>query len=851
MSEAPRIGRYRLVRPLGQGASGAVYEAVAEPDLTPVALKRLLPQALLRDPRAAERLGRELAAARSLDHPGVVRPLDAGEVAGVPYVVYELVAGARPITAAFAGRPLADRVALVREAARALGAAHARGVVHRDVSPGNVLVDAAGRVRVTDFGLALVPGHRTLTRAGEALGTPTTLAPEALLEGSHALTPRADVWALGALLFHALTGAWPYPDVAALERGAREGRPPPGPAELAPGVPAGLDAVCRRALSLRPAERHEDGEALARDLGAAVARTSTGRAAALPFAGAATPDVGARLGRCVLTDRIGAGGMGQVFRGRDEEAGRDVAVKVLPADASDERRRRFLREAQAAARVRHPHVVAVHDAGECGGALYLVMDLVDGQPLDALLAQGALEPRRAVEVVARLCDAVEALHAHGVLHRDLKPGNVLVDASGAPRLTDFGVAALAGAERLTRTHQGVGTPLYMAPEQLDGSGADERVDVYGLGALLYEALTGVQPFNESTSIVHLATLKADGPLPPSRRRPGLDPALDAVCLRALACAPDDRFPSARALGDDLARWLAGERVLATAPRRRRRRALLAAAAALLLAPLGGALLGARTTAPDAMRLAEARRALEASAQGAGRLAELDVEEARALLARAPGADPEAARERTALAAWVGLAHLARGEAPEASATAAAVGSDAALPPRLDPRPGAREGQPGASLPQGDEARRAGLDAPSSRAGGSWPGRARPRARTRSPSCGSSRPPGGAAPSTTRLPPRSRPPRPRRPPAAPRPRPPWRASPPPRRRSAGPWRSSPWRRRSRATSPARRSRRSRGSPRRPARRARASWRWPDASRRGSPPASRTRSGARPRSSPARR
>ncbi|MBX3471893.1 MAG: serine/threonine protein kinase, partial [Planctomycetes bacterium] len=568
MTEAPRIGRYRLVRPLGQGAGGAVYEAVTEPEGTPVALERLDPRALLADPRVVDRLRRDLAAVGAVEHPGIVRPLDVGEAGGAAYVVHELVAGARPITAAFGGRPLAERVGLVREAAQALGAAHARGVVHRAVSPAHVLVDAAGRVRVTGFGLALVPG-----RFAGGLA-----APEARLEGLHAVTPRTDVWALGALLFHALTGAWLDP------AGGQ------GPADLDPRVPAGLDAICRRALAPRPEDRHPDGAALASALHAAAARTSTGAAAALGFAGAAPLDVGARLGRCVLVDRIGAGGMGQVFRGRDEAAGRDVAVKVLPAGASGERRQRFLREAQAAARVRHPHVVAVHDAGEVGGALYLVMDLVDGEPLDALLARGALEPRRAVELVLALAAAVEALHAHGVLHRDLKPGNVLVDAAGAPRLTDFGVAALEGAERLTRTNQGVGTPLYMAPEQLDGGAVDERADVYGLGAVLYEALTGAQPFSDSTSLVHLATLKADGPAPPSRRRRGLDPALDAVCLRALACAPDARYPSAKALGDDLARWLSGERVRATAPRRRSVRPLVAAAVALFVV-LAWSLLG--------------------------------------------------------------------------------------------------------------------------------------------------------------------------------------------------------------------------------------------------------------------
>jgi serine/threonine protein kinase/tetratricopeptide (TPR) repeat protein len=674
-----RIGRYRLVRTLGQGAQATVHEAVSEPDGGRVALKRLHPHVSLLQADAVSRLRREVGAARAVDHPGVVRPLDAGEEGGVHFVVYELVLGARPITHAFAGRTLGARVALVRDAARALGAAHAKGIVHRDVSASNVLVDQGGRVRVTDFGLAWAPEQPALTPAGAALGTPRAIAPEALLLGSKAATtPRLDVWSLGVLLFEAATGQHPVEGV--------------GPRDVDPRVPAALDAVCRKALAPRPEDRYADGEALALALEAAVSRSTAQNPVLSSLAvtparppGSSPIELGARLGRCVLLEKIGQGGMGTVYRARDDALGRDVAVKVLASDASDDRRRRFVREVQAAARIHHPNVVAVHDAGEAQGCLYLVMDLVTGRPLDETIARGALEPRAAAQVMLAVARALEALHGAGVLHRDLKPANVLLDPAGVPLLTDFGVAALAGAERLTRTNQAIGTPLYMAPEQLDGRSVDERADVYGLGALLYEALTGEPPF-AATSVVQLAVAKAEGAAAPSTRRAGIDPALDALCLRALTFERDERLPSAKALADDLERWLAGGRVEATAPPRRRRTTRAVAgglAVAVALAVLGAALVATRAREPLAARAAAARRDLEARAAGAPRLAQVDLGDVPALLAEAaPGAEPDAARDLEALRAWTGLVQLARGEVDAAAAAAAAVGTESGGAPAL-------------------------------------------------------------------------------------------------------------------------------------------------------------------------
>ncbi|MBX3470645.1 MAG: serine/threonine protein kinase [Planctomycetes bacterium] len=249
-----------------------------------------------------------------------------------------------------------------------------------------------------------------------------------------------------------------------------------------------------------------------------------------------------------LLERLGEGGMGAVWLAVDERTGARRAVKVLAAGADAELRLRFRREAEAMARVDgHPHVVRVHAAGEGPDGCWLVMDLAEGGDLAARLRRGPLPPDDALALGRALARALAHLHAHGVFHRDLKPANVLFDAGGAPRLVDFGLAALPGAERLTQTGAVLGTPVYMAPEQALGQPLDERADVYGLGAVLYHALTGRAPVPQGALVTVLAHVVERRPTPPSAVAPATSPAFEAAVLRALAKAPEDRFPSAEAL----------------------------------------------------------------------------------------------------------------------------------------------------------------------------------------------------------------------------------------------------------------------------------------------------------------
>jgi len=269
------IDAYRVEGVLGRGGMGVVYAARDERTGRRIALKLAGPEAA-DDPRVAERARREGVAAAALRHPGIVRVHAAGTHEGRPYLAFELVEGARHLDEAAAGAPLADRVALVRDAARALGSAHTAGVVHRDVKSANLLVDGAGRVRVADFGLAVLGAEARLTRTGALVGTPAGMAPEQLR--GRPVGPPTDVWALGVVLYELLAGRPPFeaPSLPELV-GKVLAVEPPAPSTVDPAVPPALDAVVACALAKAPAARYADGEALARALEAALAAPSPPR----------------------------------------------------------------------------------------------------------------------------------------------------------------------------------------------------------------------------------------------------------------------------------------------------------------------------------------------------------------------------------------------------------------------------------------------------------------------------------------------------------------------------------------------------------------------------------------------
>ncbi|MEE8452598.1 MAG: serine/threonine-protein kinase, partial [Thermoguttaceae bacterium] len=264
-----------------------------------------------------------------------------------------------------------------------------------------------------------------------------------------------------------------------------------------------------------------------------------------------------------LLSEIGRGGMGVVYKARQTGLDRTVAIKMILSAhlASAEHVRRFQAEARAAARVRHPHIVPIHEVGQLHGQDYFAMELIEGESLAERIARGLLGVESAVRLLVAIARAVDHLHEQDIVHRDLKPSNILLDGEELPYVTDFGLAKVfAGDSQMTATGVIAGTPSYMAPEQASGNHGEigPAVDVYSLGAILYELLTGRPPFRAETPLDTLLEVLGREPTLPRQLNSRIPRELELICLKCLAKSPDDRYGSAGAMADDLEHFARGE-----------------------------------------------------------------------------------------------------------------------------------------------------------------------------------------------------------------------------------------------------------------------------------------------------
>ncbi len=277
--------------------------------------------------------------------------------------------------------------------------------------------------------------------------------------------------------------------------------------------------------------------------------------------------IGRSLGHYRITAAIGAGGMGEVYRATDTKLGRDVAIKMLPAAVAQdaERLARFEREARSLASLNHPNIVTIFSVEEAEGSRFLAMELVEGEGLDTLIAPGGLPVSRFFEIAVPLADALSAAHERGIVHRDLKPGNVMVTREGRVKVLDFGLAKLEPADSnpnltstptesradLTSEGQVFGTVAYMSPEQARGGKVDARSDVFSLGVVLYQMVTGERPFQGASAVDMISSILRDTPPPVTDRRADVPPHLARVLRRCLEKEPRDRYQTSRDVYNEL------------------------------------------------------------------------------------------------------------------------------------------------------------------------------------------------------------------------------------------------------------------------------------------------------------
>ena len=562
------ISRYEIRVRLGEGSSGAVYKAW-DPELERWVALRLIPPGLTGRGEERQPLIREALTVAALEHPNVGPVYDVGEAAdGSLFLVSALCEGETLAERSRRGpMRLEGAVVLAAQIAAAVGRAHEHGLLHGRLRPSNVWVGADGQVRVVDFGLCGLEERtwRTLPAGPQAR---EYLAPELLL--GECVSPRSDVWAIGALL------------VAML--GRRE------------DLPDDLARVVERALASRPSDRHPSAGALREDLRALrePSPRPAGRAPGRP------PELSGvrRLSQYRIGELLGGGGMGVVYKAEDIHLGRPVALKFLPVDMAGDpaAKARFLHEARAASALDHPNICTVYEIGETEESqLYLAMPCYEGETLRARIGRGPLPVPEALDCAYQIAKGLARAHRHGIVHRDVKPANLMITSDGLVKILDFGVAKLAGEASLTRTGAAVGTAAYMAPEQIRGEEVDARADLWSLGVVLYEMVTGRRPFpGDNPEAVQHAVL-ARTPEPVARLRPDAPPELERLVHGLLSKSVDGRYPTADAVAAELRILLERSGVSASfppLPARRVRPALWKrlGAAVLILSAVGVAAL---------------------------------------------------------------------------------------------------------------------------------------------------------------------------------------------------------------------------------------------------------------------
>jgi len=597
-----RFGKYKLLAKLAEGGMGAVYLAAAgSRGMEKVcALKVVLPG--LATPEYCGRFLDEGKVMVRLTHGNLVQVFDVGEENDEAYIAMEFVEGQDlrslwnrcvEVRRAF---PVDVAIHLLKEACRGLSYAHTYEglhLVHRDISPPNIMATYAGESKVMDFGLAHSAIKLEHTSPGLVFGKVPYMSPEQA-RGDE-LDGRTDVYAVGVILWELLTGRRLFPskgEQAAEITERANGPTVPPTRDFTRRVPPGLDALVLKALAPQPDDRFASAEEMSAALGRfcstnwpgtdshrvasflqdiygeervkhrqrvetllAEAANLDDEAAPAP---AKDPEEDPLLGgRYRLGRKIGEGGMGEVFEAEHEGIGKRVAVKVLHRGygKSKDVVARFKREARAASRIDHEGITDVTDFGVTEDKrLYFVMELLKGRLLSELLdAAGALPMVQAVDIGLQLCSAMTAAHEAGLLHRDLKPENIILEPRTGKtdrlKILDFGIAKemtpATQSEELTRPGTTLGTPEYMAPEQAAGQPADARSDVYATGVLLYELLSGVPP-HTGDSAKEVLYRKLQEPIKPiDQHRESIPEELSAVIMRCLSASPDARPRSMR------------------------------------------------------------------------------------------------------------------------------------------------------------------------------------------------------------------------------------------------------------------------------------------------------------------
>ena len=616
---------YQILRPLGQGLFTAAYLARHILTEGEVVVRVLRPEFAEQPALRGLFLDLAKRSFQTVHH-NLVRGLDvqAFPEHAFYFAIRDHVPGVTLQKLATSGKrfePL-QVVKIVRQIAEALTPWHRAGFPHGGVKPSNIFVCEESRVILGDPS----PPLPNVPVADDRLAYDYRYAAPEMFRSGPTVGPAADLYALGCVACELFCGAPPFVSDSHFELVTLHSREAPVAPSRRGGSDRAGDALVLRLLSKQPCDRFRTLEELLEALDrlreglqsrdradnpppeipsdeakhpntiGLLEPDSLDRYASLcslpapadgdvsysvPEGGPperleATPVSHAprhgiealpQIPGYVIESLVGRGGMGVVYKARQMALRRAVALKIILAGgyAGDAAVRRFLTEAEVIARIQHPNIVQIHEVGEYDGRPFMALEFVEGGTLAQRLAGTPLLPHEAARLVETLARAMQTAHGHQIIHRDLKPANVLLSADGAPKITDFGLAKrLDDVDAHTGTGEVLGTPSYMAPEQAAGHGREvgPLADVYALGTILYECLTGRPPFQSSSVMETMRQVLEREPVPPRWLCPSVPRDLETVCLKCLEKAPHNRYASADALADDLARFLAGEPIRA-------------------------------------------------------------------------------------------------------------------------------------------------------------------------------------------------------------------------------------------------------------------------------------------------
>jgi eukaryotic-like serine/threonine-protein kinase len=577
-----RIGNFVFRRLLGSGGMGEVYLAEHESLDEARVYKLLMPQLLL-DEGVVKRFESEARAAAAIKHKNIMRARDFGRIGDSMYIEMDWFGGhtlATLIGLQPGPMPMSRMLAILAGVAAGIHAAHQKGIIHRDLKPENILVAMIDQTpdvaKVLDFGVAKLRGELAavnVTQTGAMVGTPAYAAPEQF-DPKAEITPAVDIWALGVIAYAMATGCLPFQTERTKEEFFSLGafpifhrittQPPIDPRARNPNLPPPFAQVILRAVSVNPMQRFDSAKAFALALGESIGpeglkivrkyapdffddanmlETARSRGGA-PGTNAVT--------RYSFDRKLGEGGMAEVFVARTTGAegfSRPVAIKRVLAhfSAHPQFGEMFIQEAQLVSKLAHPNIVSVLDFDrDTHGRLFLVMEYIDGKDLAALVKTGPLPPAVAIHVAISILSGLEFAHDNLVLHRDVSPHNVLLSWTGAIKVSDFGIAKALDPSGSGHSATVKGKPGYMAPEVISGGRFDARADLFGIGVVLWELVTGHRLFSGVGGMQEIfeAIVRHDAP-PPNSVLP-VPRDLEAVIMRLLARSPELRYPSATA-----------------------------------------------------------------------------------------------------------------------------------------------------------------------------------------------------------------------------------------------------------------------------------------------------------------